>query len=215
MGGLLGDAAKWLGVSPGSLLNAGGNLLSGYLGSNAADKAADQQAAAAREANALARDMYNQQRADLAPWREAGSGALGQIQALLADPSSLTSTPGYEFGLSQGVKALERSAPFRSGLYSGRAGQDLTRFGNDYGSTKLNESYNRLANLAGLGQVGATGSAMAAGQYGQTAGQNITGAGNAQASGTVGSANAWGNALGSILNNWQMDDILRQLGRGP
>ena len=39
-----------------------------------------------------------------------------------------------------------------------------------------------------------------AGQYGQQAGQNMIGAGNALAAGQVGSANAWGNAITSGTN---------------
>jgi hypothetical protein len=58
--------------------------------------------------------------------------------------------------------------------------------------------YNMLAGMSspsGAQQVGQW-----AGQYGQLAGQNIVGAGNAQAAGQMGQANAWGNALTSGAN---------------
>ncbi len=58
--------------------------------------------------------------------------------------------------------------------------------------------YNMMTGMAspsGAQQVGQW-----AGQYGQNAGQNIIGAGNAQAAGQVGAANAWGNALTSGTN---------------
>lgn len=58
--------------------------------------------------------------------------------------------------------------------------------------------YNQLVGLAN--PTGAQQVAQYAGQYGQIAGQNILGAGNAQAAGQMGQANAWGNALTSGMN---------------
>jgi hypothetical protein len=58
--------------------------------------------------------------------------------------------------------------------------------------------YNQMVGMAsptGAQQVGQW-----AGNYAQNAGQNIIGAGNAQAAGQVGSANAWGNAMSSGVN---------------
>ena len=58
--------------------------------------------------------------------------------------------------------------------------------------------YNQMVGMAsptGAQQVGQW-----AGQYGANAGQNIIGAGNAQAAGQVGAANAWGNAMSSGVN---------------
>lgn len=58
--------------------------------------------------------------------------------------------------------------------------------------------YNMLTGMSS--PTGAQQVAQYAGQYGQNAGQNIVGAGNAQAAGQVGAANAWGNALTSGTN---------------
>ena len=58
--------------------------------------------------------------------------------------------------------------------------------------------YNQMTGMSsptGAQQVGQW-----AGQYGQNAGQNMIAAGNAQAAGQVGSANAWGNAMTSGVN---------------
>src|SRR5262245_6737569 len=73
------------------------------------------------------------------------------------------------------------------------------------------QRYNQLFGAAQLGaqmtgQLGGYGQNYAnqlsgiLGGYGQQAGENITGAGNARAAGQVGSANAWGGALGNIGN---------------
>jgi hypothetical protein len=83
--------------------------------------------------------------------------------------------------------------------------------------------YNMLAgmsNPSGAQQVGQW-----AGQYGQLAGQNILNAGDAQAAGQMGQANAWGNALTSGANQvsnaygqyqggQQMNQLLQMLMQG-
>lgn len=208
-GGGLG--ALLSGVSGGSLasgaLSLGGALINQY----GAGKVADAQQRGADQANALQMQMYNQQRQDMAPYREAGSSALSQIQALLKDPSSVAQQPGYQFGLNEGTKALNAGGAARGMTYSGAQGKALQRYGQDYAGTKLNESYNRLSNLAGLGQVGATGSANAAGQYGQAVGQNLTGMGNARGSAFASTANGWTNALGQIGNSMQENQLLNLL----
>jgi hypothetical protein len=203
-GGILGALGGAGGGGWGSTaLQLGGAALSAY----GSKQAADAQIASGKESNALLKSMYDQQRADYAPYREAGTSALSQIQALLKDPSSITTQPDYQFGLNQGIKARENSAASRGMLYSGAQQKELQRYGNDYAGTKLNESYNRLSNLAGIGQVGASGSAQAAGQYGSQAGNNITGMGNARGSAYVGAANAFGGALGNIGNQMQENQL--------
>ncbi|MBK6865558.1 MAG: hypothetical protein IPG91_19620, partial [Ideonella sp.] len=162
-------------------LNLLGNLGGGYLQSQAAGNATDAQLQAARESNALLEKMWQQGRADQAPYREAGTSALAGIQALLKDPSSITTMPDYQFGFDQGSKALQNSATARGTTYSGQQAKALQRYGNDYAGTKLNESYNRLAGIAGIGQqaTNQTG-AQGAGYAGQMA-NNITGAGDSRA----------------------------------
>ncbi len=51
---------------------------------------------------------------------------------------------GLQFGLDQGVQGINRQASAQGSLNSGATLKALTRFGNDYASTKANESYNRF-----------------------------------------------------------------------
>ena len=203
-GGGTGGGASGLGSLLGgggtNWLNLLGNLGGGYLQSQAAGNATDAQLQAARESNALLEKMWQQGRADQAPYREAGTSALAGIQALLKDPSSITTMPDYQFGLDQGSKALQNSATARGMTHSGQQAKALERYGNDYAGTKLGESFNRLASIAGIGQTATnqTG-AMGQGYAGQMAG-NITGMGNSSASGYIGQGNAWNNAFGGALN---------------
>ena len=107
-------------------------------------------------------------------------------------------------------------------MLSGATLKALTRFGNDYGSTKANESYNRfnndqnaqynkLAGLSGAGQQ-ATNQISAAGQ---NMANNISasqiGAGNARASGYVGQANAWNGAIGGATNALQQYSMMNRM----
>lgn len=188
-----------------------GNLGSGLINSYTSGKAADAQLRAGQDANALLKYMYDQSRADQAPYRQAGTSALAGIQALLKDPSSISTMPDYQFGLDQGNKALANSAAARGMTYSGQQGKALQRYGQDYAGTKLNESYNRLAGIAGIGQQ-ATNQTGAAGQnYANNASNNLTDMGNAQGSAYIGQGNAWTNAIGGALNGMSEQALIDAL----
>jgi hypothetical protein len=55
----------------------------------------------------------------------------------------LQADPGYGFRLSEGLKALERSAAARGGLLSGGTGKALTRYGQDMASQEFGNAFNR------------------------------------------------------------------------
>lgn len=135
---------------------------------------------------------------------------------------------GLQFGLDQGTGAINARALAGGSYDSGATLKALTRYANDYGSTKANESYNRyntsndaiynkLAGVSGAGQtatnqVGSQGTSMA-----QNIGASMEGAGNARAAGIVGGSNAWGNAIGGIsnaANNYGTSQWLKGLSSG-
>lgn len=140
---------------------------------NAAQSAADRTA----QENALNRqqqlDLYQQQRADQAPFREAGYRTLSQIMAGVQPGgefdqrfglSQFQTDPGYQFRLEQGQKALDRAAAASGSAYSGAQLKALANFnsglasqeyGNAYNRYNTDQSarYNRLASVAGLGQT--------------------------------------------------------------
>lgn len=190
-------------LTGGGGLSLAGNLLGGYMQSRASGKASDALLQAGRESNALQKGMYDQTRADYAPYREAGYSALGQIQNLLKDPSAITQQADYKFGLDQGRNNLENSASARGMTYSGAQSKALQQYGQDYAGSKLNESYNRLAGIAGIGQQATNSTSTAGMNYGNQAGNTLQNMGSARASGYVGQGNAWNNAFGSILTDYQ------------
>jgi len=77
-GSALGGLASWLGPA----ISALGSLGGGLIGSNAAADAAAAQAAALNRGIDLQTAQWLQQQQNLAPWLEAGRGALGQLQGL-------------------------------------------------------------------------------------------------------------------------------------
>ena len=173
-------------------------------------------------------ERYNQGRNDLAPWRDAGGLAVGEL-ANLMQPGGLlrqrftledfendpVNKKAFEFGLSEGEKAVQRMFGARGMGRSGAAIKAATRFAEDYAGSKAGESrarfiqdqeslYNRLAGVAGTGQNASTGSAQlgaqASAQLGSMGSQNSAllanmGGQNAALLGNLGSQNS------SLLGN--------------
>jgi len=207
------------------------------LQSGAATQAAEAQSAAARYAADLQQKQYEENVQRQQPFYQAGVNALPElVQASKYTPFSMAqfqADPGYAFRLSEGQKALERSAAARGGLISGGALKAATRYGQDMGSNEYTNAFNRyqaerqarlgpLQSLTGMGQttantLGAAGAqnASAIGNYG-TQGANATaegylGAANARASGYMGTANAINSGVGTYLNYNNQQSLLAAL----
>lgn len=216
---------------PAAAIAAVATVGSAAVASNASKKAAKAQAQAAESANDLQWRMYEQSRADQAPWRDAGQNALTQLMQRVGQGGDLSRSftmgdfqadPGYQFRLSEGMKGLENSAAARGGLLSGAALKAASQYNQNFASGEFNNAFNRfnanqtnqfnrLASLAGVGQQAATQIGNQAMQTGQIVGNNITGAGNARASGYVGSANAVNNGITQGMNWWQGNQLLNAL----
>ena len=112
--------------------------------------------------------------------------------------TAFTSSPGYQFQLSEGNKAIERQMAASGLSGSGAMGRSLVSFGQGVAAQDYGNWMNRLASLAGVGQT----SAAQTGQWGMATGQGIAGtqmaAGDARASGYINQANAWGGALQNV-----------------
>ena len=218
-------------------------LGAGILGAGASiygsSKAADAQKEAANQANATQLQMYNQQRADLAPYTEAGGEGLNALRTYIGvggDTSAanyggynqrfgmdqFTADPGYAFRLSEGMKGLNANAAARGGLISGAALKAATNYGQQAGSQEYTNAFNRFmqqkeaersgyGDLTRIGQASAAGQAAAAGQYGTAAATNINNAGQAQASGYVGATNAINQGLSQGISQYQTNSLLAGL----
>ena len=233
-----------------------GSIVGAIITANASKKAAKAQERGAKRAGEVeleaqdraltaVREMFDISREDLAPYRETGELALQDLDALIrggefaAEPAfefdytlaDFEADPGYQFRLSEGLKAIERSGAARGLALSGRQLKDLQRFGQGLASEEFGRAYgreyqeafneyitgregrnlrfNRLASLAGLGQTSSTTSANLAAQTGAQQAGIISSTGarlsdlqlqaaNARASGYIGPANAYAQALYNI-----------------
>jgi hypothetical protein len=179
----------------GPALSGLGSIAGGVIGGNAATDAAKTQADAAREANRTLWDLYQQNRADLQPYRETGYGALGALRDLTGQPLTygpytatapldparyafspdpfafrgqapldptgyafdptayafrppsgqdvLNQDPSYSWRVSEGQKALERSAAARGMQLSGSQLKDLQRWSQGLASQEYQNAYTR------------------------------------------------------------------------
>lgn len=128
---------------------------------------------------------------------------------------------GFQFGLDEGTKGVNRMAAAGGSLDSGKTLKELTRYATDYTGTKAGDSFNRfntnqtnqfnrLASLAGVGQTAANQISSQGVATGQGIAQNQIGIGNARAASAIGSANALTGAVGQGMNWWQQNQMMNQ-----
>lgn len=125
--------------------------------------------------------------------------------------TALQNSPGYQFRLGEGLKALERSAAARGTLLTGGTLKGLTRFGQEFASNEYDKRYNQEMDLARLGFGAAGASAGMNADYGRMAGDLMTQQGNVNAAGTTGAANAWNEGLGGVGNAFMQMYALSQM----
>jgi hypothetical protein len=203
----------------------------GALGAGAGIYGANKQAGAADKASQQQYAMYDQTRSDLQPWMTYGEVGLDELGKLLginsqgSDPlnsyflspftlDKFQQSPGYQFRLDEGMKAINKGAASRGMYYAPQTLQDLgkyqqglasTEFENAYGryNTDLSRQYGMLSNLVNSGQNAAAGLGGIGQQAATNAGQFGTAGAAAQAGGYMGAANAVGGA-GLGLANYGM-----------
>lgn len=199
---------------------------SSLLGGSAAKSAASTQAAAADRAAQLQNEQFQQTRQDQMPWLKAGEQALNKLIPMTDytkfGMDQFTADPGYAFRLSEGQKALDRSAAARGGLISGGALKAAQRYGQDMGSQEYMNAFNRyqtersaalnpLQSLAGVGQTAATNLGTMGAANAANVGNLITGGAAARGAGQVGAANAVTGGLGTYLNYTSNNNLLNAL----
>ena len=161
---------------------------------DAASQSIEAQERAARESIAAQERMFQRQVELQEPFRQTGLTAQNRMMALLGIGQDRTAPdfgkyagdfgmgdfqadPGYGFRLSEGMKALERSAAARGGLLSGATLKGITRFGQDTASGEYMNAFNRyqtnrsnqlnpLQSLMGAGQTSTNALSSAGGQTG-------------------------------------------------
>lgn len=212
-------------IAGAAVVGAGASIYAG----NKAAKAQKAAANAAAESSAAGleeqRRQYDTTRADYAPYREVGYGALDKLAGMYgvgrvdangkptgaagsATPGysdgGFTASPGYGFRRDEGLKAIDRSNAARGILNSGGADKARMRYADGLASSEFDAYNSRLMALAGVGQSATGSTAQAGANFGNAAttaagqiGAAQTAAGNATAAGY---ANV-GSSINSGINN--------------
>ena len=201
------------------VIGAAASRSAGKAQAGATEQAADLQAQAARDATALQQRIYEESVARQQPFLTTGTEFFNRMADLQrggpqAAQNFLTMEPGYQFRLSEGLKALERSAAARGGLVSGASMKAAQRYGQDLASQEYSNAFNRLASMANvgpqaagvmsnLGQTYATNVGNLGLGAAQAQGQGLMGAAQARGSSYIGGVNALTGGLGSYLQYQQ------------
>jgi hypothetical protein len=201
MPGASGTWTDWIGPA----ITAGSALYGQRQANNATD-------AATRASNAEQARQFDLVRSDTAPQRALGAAAIGRLAAVngytsdtgTPDMSQFFTSPDYQFNLTEGQNAIDRSAAARGGLLSGAAVKEGTRYASGMASREYGAFVDRLMQQAGLGSTGIGASAAA----GANAANNISAAtlnaGNARASGYMDTAANVSNAANQGYSNYML-----------
>lgn len=231
----MGAAAVIAGV--GAVASIGGSLLS----SNAAQSAAGTQAAAANAASERALQQYQQTRTDLTPFRDTGTSAIDQLNAIYGLPTTastigpignplttqygisgltfqptqaqLEATPGYKFDLSQGLQSVQNANAATGRGISGAALKGAANYATGLANNTLSTQQGIFqSNLGNV--VGGLQNLSATGLNAgvQTGAQGVTATGNANAL-QVGGANA--TAAGQVGSANAISGGLNSIGSAP
>ncbi len=194
-----------------------GTLIGGYLSGQGAKKAAGQQSAADIAAQQTQQKMFDTIVGQEQPFLKTGYGAaknLNELMGYFDTPFKMTNAqlqrmPGYQFQLKQGDRALQSSDAATVGALSGPAMKDLINFNQGLASsyenqyfnqyqTQQNNIFNRLSQIASLGQNAAGNLGSQGASLGTGIAQAQAAQGAATAAGTIGAANAYGGAASNI-----------------
>lgn len=217
------------------------DIVGGVLGANAAKHAANAEETGAQKAQALektnqenALNFQNQvwsgtQQAEQ-PYQTLGSTSANSLTDLLSKGfqaptlQDAENTPGYQFQLEQGTRAINQDAAANGTLLSGNTGTALENYGQNLAQTTYNNDYQNalstyMANyntLQGGTNTGLNSTAQL-GQFGQSAAQNtsnidltggdqqaqqINNAAAARASGYLGAAAGYSKAVGGAAGGF-------------
>jgi hypothetical protein len=214
---------SWIGTAV-----IGGSVISGVGGYLAQKGAAEEASGAQREASQAAIAEQRRQQAEmerlLAPYMQAGQGALGAQQALLglggpeaqqAAIAQIEQSPQFQAMVQQGESAILQNASATGGLRGGNTQAALAQFRPQMLSQLIQQQMANLGGLSGMGQQSALGAA----GYGQQGAQGVMGQlgaiGQAQAGSALAQGQGMANMFGGIGGALGTLGGLGAMGKGP
>lgn len=186
---------------------AGATLVSGYMSSQSQSEAVEAQQDAAAQAVAEQRRQFDTIQQMLSPYAQGGEKAVLAQQALvgLGGPTAqrqaiagLEQSPFFTSMLRQGENAIRQNASATGGLRGGNTQAALAQFRPQLLSQALQQQYQNLGGLTGVGQ----NAAAMTGNAGMTSAGNIgnilQGSGEAQAAGILGQQANINSTIGNL-----------------
>lgn len=206
----------------------GGSVITGVGGYMAQKSAAEEASGAQRAASEAAIAEQRRQQAEaerlLAPYMQAGQGALGQQQALLglAGPEAqqaaiaqLEQSPQFQAMVQQGEEAMLQNASATGGLRGGNTQAALAQFRPAMLSQLIQQQMAQLGGLSGMGQQGAMGVAGMGQQGAANVGNLLTAQGQAAAGAAMAQGQGMANLFGGIGGALGTLGGLGAMGKGP
>lgn len=186
-----------------------------YRASKKMSEASDRAARLAAEGQEKGIEWQKEMYADFRPYLMRG---LKGYQELLEDPQAYKKTPGYQFRLQEGLKAI--GIPDGGSKYlSGSQIKAATQYAQDYATGEYGLALQREGGLAGIaGGAAGAGAPYAggiAGMYMQGAGlqgQYLQSAAAARASGYMGMSRAASQGIQSYQNEQMYEDYMSRTG---
>jgi len=227
-----------------------------------AQSAADTQADAANRTADMQNAQWQQTQNNLKPYMQAGTNLIPQLLGAMGylpqgnanggydltgyDPTNplmqtfhaptqaeAEATPGYQFTLDQGLRAVQNSAAARGLGTSGAALKGATGYATGLANTTYNDVFNRalqtfntnygsaanrvnrLSAVVNNGQNAASTNGSLGAQAMNSIGDTMMGGANAAAAGRVGSANALASGANSIGGNALLYGMMKNNAGGP
>lgn len=184
-------------------ISAAAGIAGSAMSSNAVSEASD-------KATQAELQMYSQTREDLSPYREAGTATLTQQQNLLglngqaaADTAMQTyqQSPGYQWQLSEGLRATDAGAAAKGMLRSGAALKAEQTYGQGLANTDFTNYYNRLSALTTTGANAAAQQATSNTNTADSLSNISTGEGTQQSSIYSNATSGLSSTINNLFNN--------------
>jgi hypothetical protein len=206
----------------------GGSLISAIGGYYSQKNAAEEASGAQRDASQAAIEEQRRQQAEterlLAPYMQAGQGALGQQQALLglggpeaqrAAIAQLEQSPQFQAMMQQGEEAILQNASATGGLRGGNTQAALAEFRPAMLSQLIQQQMAQLGGLSAMGQQGAMGAAGYGQQSAANVGTQLGLMGQAQAGAALAQGQGMANIFGGVGGALGTLGGLGAMGKGP
>lgn len=195
------------GAVAGAAVGLVGSMVVSNQAKKAASGAANAQADASRAGIDEERRQFDEIQKLLAPYIQAGTGALGAQQNLIGLGGAeaqrkaieeLQASPQFQALTQQGENAILANASATGGLRGGNVQGALAQFRPAVLSQLIEQRFGQLGSIAGMGQASATGQAAMNMQQGQNISGLLGQIGQAQAGGFL----AQGAANANDVNAW-------------